>query len=91
MKVIVNEKYQINTSEQGYDLVELVERTNKKTGEKTPSESFVGYYGGNLTALANKLIHLKIHENGAELSMKEFLIEYKKIRDDIQEQLKVLS
>jgi hypothetical protein len=93
MEIVIG-KFKIISTDNYYDLVEMVTRNKKVKGEDGKStlntgETYEGYnticYNCTLEHCIRKIIHLMLHEKQVPLTLNEFLLEYKKIQESLKE------
>jgi hypothetical protein len=98
MEIKISDKYRLVSQEVGFDVIEKVVRhKNKKgekginaekTGETYESDNVLGY-NMSLEGAIKKLIHLTLHTKKLKLTLSEFLEEYKKEKERIEELINV--
>jgi len=88
MEIKLIDNYSLIVQEQGYDLIEKIERTKKKSNETYKSEKTLGY-NMSLESAVNRVVKLKLKDYDVVLTLKEFLEEFKQIRDQINKLIEI--
>lgn len=94
MNIKIDERFKLNQSTSDrFDLIEVVTRQKvgkdrKPTGETYQSENIMGY-DMSLENCIQKIVAEKLKVNESTVSLKEFLEEYKKEKEQLIKQIKL--
>ena len=97
MEVQLTGKYKAISDEYGWNLVESVTRNKVKKGEKGVNAEKTGEvyeannvigYNMSFEGVLKKVIHLNLHNKKLPVTLKEFLEEYRKEKNTVEQLIK---
>lgn len=90
MIIVVDSDFRIQVDKYGFDLIKVVEARKKgdgtisvPTGEKYTREEVIGYYT-TFESVIKEIIHLKQSEKDIQVTLREFIEDYKTEREKIE-------
>jgi len=95
MKIKLTEKYSLQSQEDGFDLIRVSTAKHvgdgtfhNPTGDEYQKEETIAYNISLPTAI-NKIIHFITHEKEDEMDLKDYIAEYKKVKESIESIFKI--
>ena len=87
MNIKIDERFKLNqTTGDRFDLVEIVERKKKNSEDTYSAESVVGY-DMRIESCISRIISERLKNKKETVSLKQFLEEYKKEKEELTKQL----